>query len=146
MFHNAKSFQTLLGEPFRPSSCRRMESFRGRVIADTYKMLQTTHLLGLAARNQRSRLASHLEVCQLQDLLSSNRVFSTMQFPAVVMSGRSRNEAIASPRVTNGSGSCFHAITLMQTVFTTLLMMTITMIARLNCSLQCSTTGLLRQY
>lgn len=115
-------------------------------LADTYNILQKIHLLELAARNKSNPFESHLQESKSHDLLFSNRPFPARQFPSVVTSGRSRNEATASPRVTSGSRSCFHAIVPIQTVFIRLHTMTTIMITRLNCSLQCSSVGTQRQY
>ena len=115
-------------------------------LANTYRRLQTTHLLLLAARNQRDRFGFHAEVSKSQGLLSLNPAFAAIQPPSVVTSGRSRKEAIASPIVTSGSGPRLQAIMLMLTAFIRLQTMTTMMIARLNCSLQCSCTRRLKQY
>lgn len=99
-----------------------------------HRKLQVAHRLRLAARNHQFLFGTHslAAVGKSNHPLAVKLSLSAVQQPAVVESGWSRKDEIASPSVTKVASFCFHTMMTMQMVLMRLQKMTTTIIIRLN--------------
>lgn len=106
-------------------------------------VLQISQGFRLALENQRWCLFAWIRAAGIQVLLKK-AFLSARHMPVVVSSLSDRNDSIAFPYVTNGGDFWWRSISIMRRVLVTLQTMTINMMGRLSCSLQCPSTGWLR--